>query len=92
MQEPAIETSEASQNRKSQNAVIMRAHRYRTLTIDEIISAFLSKIRIGPEYDCTVCHRMMYSSNVVSFNRDKYTKGSPKKLECILCHVCLSRW
>ena len=86
----AIETSEASQNRKSQNAVSMRARRNRTLTIDETISTFLSKIRVGPEYVCTVCHRMMYSSNVVPFNRHKYTKGSPEMLHSVfsVMYVC----
>ena len=86
----AIETSEASQNRNSQNAVSMRACRNRTLTIDETISEFLSKIRVGPEYVCTVCHRMMYSSNVVPFNRHKYTKGSPKMLDSVfsVMYVC----
>ena len=86
----AIETSEASQNRKSQNAVSMRARRNRTLTIDETISTFLSKIRVGPEYVCTVCHRMMYSSNVVPFNRHKYTKGSPEMLDSVfsVMYVC----
>ena len=97
----AIETSEASQNRKSQNTVSMRAHRNRTLTIDETISAFLSKIRVGPEYVCTVCHRMMYSSNVMPFNKHKYTKGGPEMLDTVfsvmyvcpdgsqwICHLC----
>ena len=86
----AIETPEASQNRKTQNAVSMRAHRNRTLTIDETISAFLSKIRVGPEYVCTVCHRMMYYSNVVPFKRDKYNKGSPEMLDSVfsVMYVC----
>ena len=86
----AIETPEASQNRKSQNAVSMRAHRNRILTIDETISTFLSKIRVGPEYVCTVCHRMMYYSNVVPFKRDKYTKGSPEMLHSVfsVMYVC----
>ena len=85
-----IETPEASQNRKTQNAVSMRAHRNRTLTIDETISAFLSKIRVGPEYVCTVCHRMMYYSNVVPFKRDKYNKGSPEMLDSVfsVMYVC----
>ena len=51
---------------------------------------FLSKIRVGPEYVCTVCHRMMYSSNVVPFNRHKYTKGSPEMLDSVfsVMYVC----
>ena len=64
----AIEATEASQNRKSQNAVNMKARRNRTLTIDETISAFLSKIRVGPEYVCTVCHHMMYSSLLIDIS------------------------
>ena len=88
MQEPL--RRQKPQNRKSQNAVSMRARRNRTLTIDETISAFLSKIRVGPEYVCTVCHRMMYSSNVVPFNRDKYTKGNHETLESVfsVMYVC----
>ena len=68
------ETPEASQNRKSQNAVSMRAHRNRTMTIDETISAFLSMIRVGPEYMCNVYHRKMYSANVVPFYRPEMKK------------------
>ena len=86
----AIETPEASQIRKSQNGVSMRAHRNRILTIDETISTFLSKISIGPEYVCTVCHCLMYYSNVVPFKREKYNKGSPEMLDSVfsVMYVC----
>ena len=68
----------------------MRALRNRILTIDDNLSTFLSKIRVGPEYVCTVCHRMMYYSYVVPFKREKYNKGSPETLDSVFAvmYVC----
>ena len=57
--------------------------------IDKIIEEFLGKVRVGPEYVCTSCHRMMYKHSVVTFRPPKYTKASPELLELMsqLAHV-----
>uniref|UniRef100_A0A1X7VYG0 DUF6570 domain-containing protein n=1 Tax=Amphimedon queenslandica TaxID=400682 RepID=A0A1X7VYG0_AMPQE len=41
---------------------------------------------MGPDFVCTVCHRMMYSPNVVSFDRKKYSKGTPEMLQNTFRH------
>ena len=54
------------------NRLCMRAKRASTVSLDNVIALFLSKIRCGPDYVCTVCHRMLYKSSVIPFNEDKY--------------------
>ena len=46
------------------------------LSIDEAIDVFRLKIRKGPDFVCTVCHRMMYRLGVLPYNRLIYTKAS----------------
>ena len=40
---------------------------------------------MGPDFVCTVCHRMMYKQNVVPCNTSKYTKASNDLLEQVFC-------
>ena len=40
----------------------------------------ITKTKHGPDYVCTLCHRLMYRQTVVSFNIQKYTKASPALL------------
>ena len=51
------------------------------IPIDKAISAFQSRVKIGPEYVCTCCHRMMYKQTVVPCSKSKYAKASVKMLE-----------
>ena len=37
-------------------------------------------MKVGPEYVCTSCHRMMYKHSVVFFKPAKYTKVTPELL------------
>ena len=48
---------------------------------DTVIEEFQGKVKIGPEYICTSCHRMMYRHSVVLFKPTKYTKASPELIE-----------
>ena len=41
---------------------------------------FQAKVKVGPEYVCTSCHRMVYKHSVVDFNPAKYTKATPELL------------
>ena len=86
----AYESSLISNQRKAKDAAFKRCVRNPSMTINDAISNFLTKIRLGPDFVCTVCHRMMYFTNVVSFDRNKYNKGSPEMLEKIFSfrHVC----
>ena len=52
-----------------------------TVAIDHVIDAFHSKIKLGPEFVCTCCHRMMYKQNVISCNVHKYSKCNAEVLQ-----------
>ena len=39
---------------------------------------------MGPDFVCTVCHRMMYKQNVAC-NKSKYTKASDELLQQVFC-------
>ena len=53
------------------------------MSIDEVIEAFLEKIKKGPVYVCTVCHRLMYKESVYLCNKDKNVKASAEVLACV---------
>ena len=48
--------------------------RTRTVLIESTIPAFHSEVKLGLEFVCTCCHRMMYRKSVV--DKMKYTKTS----------------
>ena len=83
----ANEAPLVSKERIAKDASCKRSARNATTTINDAISNFLLKIRLGPNFVCTVCHRMMYSTNVVSFDRSKYCKGTPKSLKNFLITI-----
>ena len=86
----ASESPEAASTRKEQNRICMTRTRNRVLSIDEVIDGFCLKIRQGPDFVCTVCHRMMYRLGVLSYNRLNYTKASDSLLELVFSneYVC----
>ena len=43
---------------------------------ESAIASFLCKVKMGPDFVCTCCHRMMYKQNVVPCNKLKYIKAS----------------
>lgn len=70
-----VRISKAPQVSKRKNAKVVackRSTKNLTITINEAISNFLAKVKIGPDFVCTVCNRSMYSTNVVSFDISKY--------------------
>ncbi len=68
----------------------MYINRHKVLSIDEAMLLFRAKIKHGPDYVCTVCHRMMYRLVVVVYSRDNYCKGDPTILESVYSfeYVC----
>ena len=50
-------------------------------SVEHTITSFLKKVRTGPEFVCTVCHRMMYRNSVVPLNKGKYSKASTDIIE-----------
>ena len=45
---------------------------------------FAEKVKIGPDFVCTCCHRMMYRDNVILYNETRYLKFSQEEVEKIL--------
>ena len=78
----ALENPDETQCRQEQNRAHMTMKRGTTVSVDNAISTFLLKAKMGPDYVCTCCHRMMYKQNVVSCSKSKYVaKASNELLE-----------
>ena len=86
----ATEDVVSSINRITQSRLCMQGTRHKVLSIDEAMLAFHAKIKEGPDYICTVCHRMMYRLGVVVYSRDNYCKHDPTMLELVYSfeYVC----
>ncbi len=65
------ETESEALNRMETKKLAMRTKTALSVTVENAISSFLSKVKSGPEYVCTVCHRLLYKSFVVMFNECK---------------------
>lgn len=44
--------------------------------ISAITNKFLAKIKQGPDFTCTYCHRMMYRRTVSTYKPSKHSKAS----------------
>ena len=77
-------------NRVTQSRFRMQQSRHKLLSIHEAMLVFHAKIKEGPDYVCTVCHRMMYMLGVVVYSRDNYCKGDPTMFELVYSfeYVC----
>jgi hypothetical protein len=52
----------------------MATRRQALISLESAITKFHAKIKCGPDYVCTVCHRIMYKQNVIKCNKTKYIK------------------
>ena len=52
----------------------LRASVRRSVSVNSAISTFQSVVKLGPDFVCTCCHRMMYRKSVVLCNKTHYTK------------------
>ena len=77
----ASETSAETLRRQEQNRACTARRRASTIPIEKRIADFQHKIKQGPEFVCTCCHRLMYKQTVVPYSRGKYTKASNEVLE-----------
>ena len=59
----------------------MATKRALVVPMEKCIADFQSKVKQGPEFVCTCCHRMMYKQTIVPYSRSKYTKASNESLE-----------
>ena len=72
----ASETPEQTLHRRQSNKQSMSSMRKRNVSVECAVSAFHSKVKLGPDYVCTCCHRMMYRKSVIPCNKTNYTKAS----------------
>ena len=79
-QKRALEKPDQVLERKKADKGRKLCKRSRHVSVEEAISAFHSETRIGPDYVCTCCHRMMYRKSVIQCNKEKYTKASYVKV------------
>ena len=81
----ACESSAETIARQKSNRACKTVKRLSPMSIEEAISNFLSLTKLGPEFVCTCCHRMMYKQSVVRCNHSKYTKTSSTVLDQVFC-------
>ena len=102
-----LESEEKASSRKMANKEKMAKRRAISQSISSVIENFLNKVRIGAEFVCTICHRLLYRQSVVGFNCDKYVKlnadvkskvfelayvcSDGKQWICTTCHAALNR-
>ena len=72
----ALESSEDYSQRKQSNKTAMTIRRSKALSVGCAISAFHAEVKLGPDFVCTCCHRMMYRKSVTLCNKANYTKAS----------------
>ena len=74
-------------DRRIKSKCHMATARAESKPIGVVIREFLAKVRMGPDYVCTCCHRMLYRHSVIGFNPTKYTKASPELLGGLCEHI-----
>ena len=81
----ALESPSQRMARREQERIYAAKKRAMNISIDNAIATFYSKAKMGPDYVCTICHRLMYKQTVVPCNKSKYTKASNDLLEQVFC-------
>ena len=69
-----LETPEQTAKRRKVEKSRGQQLRSKTADLSEITRLFQEKVKFGPDFTCTVCHRTMYRQHVILFHKDKYTK------------------
>ena len=65
----ASETSNKMKYRKQSNMESMANRRSKNVNVKDAISLFQSDVKLGPDFVCTYCHRMMYRKSVICVTR-----------------------
>ena len=81
----ASETSNKMKCRKQSNMESMANRRSKNVNVKDAISLFQSDVKLGPDFVCTCCHRMMYRKSVILCNKVKYTNTSTDVLQKVFC-------
>lgn len=63
---------DATKKKQMVNRIFVKSRKRKNISklhVDVCISQFCKKIKEGPCYACTVCHRMLYRKSVLLFNK-----------------------
>ena len=77
----ASESFATKQKRRKNKKTAIANKRAVSIPTEKVISTFHSKSKLGPQFVCMCCHRLMYKQNVVVYNKSKYLKASSNLLE-----------
>ena len=86
--------------KRNQLAIARQTRKISKLNVDVCISQFCQKIKQGPYYVCTVCHRMLYRKSVLIFKKQKYVNCNIQNIftdklsfdnEEYICKTCHSK-
>ena len=72
----ALESLEDYSQRKQSNRTEMTNKRSKSVSVECAVSTFHAEVKLGPDFVCTCCHRIMYRKSVIACNRANYTKGA----------------
>ena len=86
----AIESEHEADQRRLNNRCMMANARLKVKSIQTVIQEFLAKVKVGPDYVCTCCHRMLYRHAVIGFKSSKYTRASPELLRELSEHAYIA--
>ena len=75
------ETPDEMLHRKQSNKEAMINKRKRDVSVEYAIAKFHSSVKLGPNFVCTCCHRMMYRKSVILCNKANYTKANASVLQ-----------
>ena len=84
-----LETDNQKHIRQYRNK-LSQARSRQCSTIDKAIYKFQLKIKVGAEFVCTSCHRLMYRNCVVPCNRGKYSHCDQELLDSVLSSPYIS--
>ena len=62
-----------TERRREKDRCSTASVRAQSKSVDKVIQEFLAKVKFGPDYVCTCCHRMLYRHAVIGFKPTKYT-------------------
>ena len=69
---------------KEKKRVRMAQSRKDINDISEVTNLFLENIKVGPDFVCCCCHRIMYRQNVQQYYNGKYPKLSKEQFRTVL--------
>ena len=77
----ASESDTEKLKRRQNNKMAMANKRASSTPIEDAILNFHSKSKLGPDFVCVCCHRLMYKQNVVAYSKNKYANACSNLME-----------